>query len=143
LEKAIGRSTALADLRRLDADDADWNPELASQHSVIPAKAGIQSENADLDPRDYTRMTDKEIYKIEHFLYRFPEVVMRASQEKSPHYIVSYLMELASSFNGFYANNKIIEAGEESEYRLGITQAVHSILWNGLYLLGIRVPERM
>jgi len=85
----------------------------------------------------------KEIYKIEHLLYRFPEVVARASEEKSPHYIVTYLTELASAFNGFYANNKIIEAGEESEYRLGITSAVHHILWNGLYLLGIRVPERM
>jgi arginyl-tRNA synthetase len=173
LEKAIGRSTALADLRRLDADDADWNPELASQHSVIPAEggelgegperkegarrreswsrdfsaekySGLQSEKSELTwiPA-FARMTSKEIYKIEHLLYRFPEVVFRASNEKSPHYIVSYLMELASSFNGFYANNKIIEAGEESEYRLGITQAVHNILWNGLYLLGIRVPERM
>ena len=144
LEKATGRSTALADLRRLDAD---WNPELASQHSVIPAEAGIQSEKSELTwiPAfaGMTEGEEKEIYKIEHLLYRFPEVVFRASNEKSPHYIVSYLMELASSFNGFYANNKIIEAGEESEYRLGITQAVHSILWNGLYLLGIRVPERM
>jgi hypothetical protein len=25
---------------------------------VIPAEAGIQSENADLDPRDYPRMTE-------------------------------------------------------------------------------------
>ncbi len=85
----------------------------------------------------------KEIYKIEHLLYQFPEIVDRASKEKSPHYIVTYLTELASAFNGFYANNKIIEAGDESEYRLGITSAVHNILWNGLYLLGIRVPERM
>ena len=104
--------------RDTGSDFSDW----------IPASAG---------------MTNKEIYKIEHLLYRFPEVVERASIEKTPHYIVSYLIELASSFNGFYANNKIIEAGEESEYRLGITQAVHNILWNGLYLLGIRVPERM
>jgi arginyl-tRNA synthetase len=85
----------------------------------------------------------KEIYKIEHLLYRFPEVVARAGDEKSPHHIVTYLTELASAFNGFYANNKIIDAGEESGYRLGITKAVHNILWNGLYLLGIRVPERM
>jgi hypothetical protein len=26
--------------------------------NVIPAEAGIQSENADLDPRDYPRMTN-------------------------------------------------------------------------------------
>lgn len=85
----------------------------------------------------------KEIYTIEHLLPRFPEVVLRASQEKSPHYIVSYLIELASSFNSFYAHNKIIEAGEESDYRLGITQAVSDILTRGLFLLGIKVPERM
>ncbi len=140
---------------------------------VIPAEAGIQSEKSELtwshkyfsaeksSDHDSTRqspslqsgptptspasagMTNKEIYKIEHLLYRFPEVVARAGEEKSPHHIVTYLTELSSAFNGFYANNKIIDAGEESEYRLGITQAVHNILWNGLYLLGIKVPERM
>ena len=117
LEKAIGRSTALADSRGLDADGRRRNA--------------------------FARMTSKDIYPIEHFLYCFPEVVARTAEEKTPHYIVSYLMELSSSFNSFYANNKIIDAGEESEYRLGITQAVHNILWNGLYLLGIKVPERM
>ena len=85
----------------------------------------------------------KDIYNIEHFLYRFPEIVGRASAEKSPHYIALYLLELASAFNNFYANNKIIEAGEETDYRLGITQAVSTIFSNGLYLLGIKVPERM
>lgn len=85
----------------------------------------------------------KDIYPVEHLLYRFKGVVHRASLEKSPHYIVSYLLEVASAFNNFYANNKIIEAGEETEYRLGITQAVLTIISNGLWLLGMKVPEKM
>jgi hypothetical protein len=32
--------------------------------SVIPAEAGIQSENSDLDPRDYPRMTIQEIIQF-------------------------------------------------------------------------------
>lgn len=105
-------------------------------HSVLE-KAGWENKQPAFETMQ------KDVYSIEHFLYRFPEVVVRASSEKSPHYIVSYLIELASSFNSFYAHNKIIEAGDESEYRLGITQAVSNILSKGLYLLGIKVPERM
>ena len=129
--------------------EGDSGPYL--QYTAVRANSVLEKAigrgNALADDADVNSvsagMTSKEIYKIEHLLYRFPEVVERAGNEKSPHYIVTYLTELASAFNGFYANNKIIEAGEESEYRLGITQAVHNILWNGLYLLGIRVPERM
>ncbi len=120
--------------------EGDSGPYL--QYTAVRANSVLEKADYKNKAMSFETM-QKEIYKIEHLLYRFPEIVLRASDEKSPHYIVSYLMELASAFNGFYANNKIIEAGEETQYRLGITQAVHNILWNGLYLLGIRVPERM
>ena len=40
---------------------------------------------------------------IERLLYRFPEIVERAGREYEPHYITTYLMELAGLFNSFYA----------------------------------------
>ena len=120
--------------------EGDSGPYL--QYTAVRASSVL--EKADWkNKQPVFQILQKDVYPIEHFLYRFPEVVTRASSEKSPHYIVSYLIELASSFNSFYAHNKIIDAGDESEYRLGITQAVSGILSNGLYLLGIKVPERM
>ncbi len=120
-----------------EGDSGPYLQYTAVRANSVLEKAGYKDKNLSFET------IQKEIYPIEHLLYCFPEIVDRAEEEKSPHYIVSYLTELASTFNSFYANNKIIDAGEESEYRLLITKAVYNILRNGLYLLGIKVPERM
>src|SRR3989338_2411741 len=43
------------------------------------------------------------IHEIEKLLYRFPEVVEKVGKEYAPNAITTYLTELASSFNNFYA----------------------------------------
>lgn len=85
-----------------------------------------------------------EITEIEKLLYRFPEVVERAGREYAPHHLVTYLTELASAFNSFYGNEKIINEGDSSSaYKVALTEATAHVLKNGLHLLGIKVPERM
>ena len=79
---------------------------------------------------------------LERSLYRFPEVAARAAAEYEPHYVATYLIELASAFNNFYAHNQIINSKEEN-YRLALTRAVSIVLKNGLWLLGIQAPEKM
>ncbi|OGI69585.1 arginine--tRNA ligase [Candidatus Nomurabacteria bacterium RIFCSPLOWO2_01_FULL_42_20] len=80
----------------------------------------------------------------ERLLYRFPEVVERAVREYSPHYIAIYLLDLASAFNSFYNEIKIVDKNDpDSPYKVALTQAVSIILKNGLWLLGIQTPEKM
>ncbi|MEX0916948.1 MAG: arginine--tRNA ligase [Candidatus Paceibacterota bacterium] len=79
---------------------------------------------------------------LERLLYRFPEVVARAQNEYEPHYVVTYLTELASSFNSFYAKEKII-GGEHEVYNLALARAFQITMQNGLWLLGIKTPQRM
>ncbi|MFA6269768.1 MAG: arginine--tRNA ligase [Candidatus Paceibacterota bacterium] len=82
--------------------------------------------------------------ELEKILYRFEEVVERAGQEYAPHHIVTYLTELASVFNSFYANNKIIDGSDTtSPYKIALTTAVAHTLRSGLHILGIKVPEKM
>lgn len=120
--------------------EGDSGPYL--QYTAV--RAGSVLEKADWKNKKPTfETTNPEIYPIEKYLYRFGEVVTRAGNERSPHYLVTYLLELCASFNNFYAHNKIIDAGEETDYRLGITQATQTVITNGLWLLGIRVPEKM
>ncbi len=80
---------------------------------------------------------------IEKLLYRFPEVVARAALEYEPHYLANYLNELASSYNSWYGQGKILDDGAEQEYKLALTDATALTIKNGLYLLGIDAPERM
>jgi len=85
-----------------------------------------------------------EITELEKYLYRFPEIVERAGKEYAPHYIVTYLTELAGIFNSFYAKEKIIDKDDPSSpYKIALTQATAHVLKSGLHLLGIKVPERM
>jgi arginyl-tRNA synthetase len=86
----------------------------------------------------------EETSKLEKMLYRFPEVVERAQKEYSSHYLATFLTEVASEFNSYYANHKIVEKVEKkSLYRLQLTKSVAIVLENGLHLLGIEVPKRM
>jgi arginyl-tRNA synthetase len=82
------------------------------------------------------------VSEIERLLYRFPEVVERAAQEYEPHYIATFLTELAGVFNSWYTKEKIIGASD-SAYKLTLTKVVHQTMLNGLWLLGIKTPERM
>lgn len=90
----------------------------------------------------FKKMPEK-IEDIERFLERFPHIVERAYAEQEPHYITTYLIELAGSFNTFYAHERIVDGGEHAPYRLALTEAVSIVLKNGLWLLGIEAPERM
>lgn len=79
---------------------------------------------------------------LERLLYRFPEIVERSAQDYAPHHLCTYLYELASTFNNFYNQGKIIGASDEA-YRLALTDASAQILGTGLGLLGISAPELM
>lgn len=81
---------------------------------------------------------------LEKFLYRFPEVVERAYVHLEPHHIAGYLIELASQYNSFYGQEQIVNAADAaSPYKLALTEAFRTTMKNGLYLLGIEVPEKM
>ena len=78
-------------------------------------------------------------------LYKFPEVVSGASAELKPNLISNYIFDLAQRFNSFYADSPVINAEDENtkEFRLLLTYCVSVVLERGLWLLGIKAPEKM
>ena len=84
-----------------------------------------------------------EVREVERLLYRFPEIVERAGAEYTPNYITTYLTELSSSFNNFYAHEQVLVDSPESNYRLAIVEAFKIVMKNGLTILGIPAPEKM
>jgi arginyl-tRNA synthetase len=83
-------------------------------------------------------------YEIEKIIYRFPEVIEEALNERAPHKVVGYLTELAGEFNSFYAQEKIADKDDKnSPYKMAIADAVKITLKNGLWVLGIKAPDRM
>jgi len=121
--------------------EGDSGPYL--QYSYVRAKSILRKATSEkIHPQVESKNT--EITILEKLLYRFPEVVERAGNEYSPHYIATYLIELASTFNNFYAQGKIVDKQDpNSSYKLALTESFSIIIRNGLNLLGIQVPERM
>ncbi|MGB2580153.1 MAG: arginine--tRNA ligase [Minisyncoccia bacterium] len=80
---------------------------------------------------------------LHKLLLRFPEIVIRANEEREPHYIATYLIELAREFNSFYAHTVILDDSMDEPYKLALVKVVSQTMKNGLNLLGIPTPERM
>lgn len=117
--------------------EGDSGPYL--QYSTVRANAVLSK--ADIVPSSLMPETWEPTH-LEKLLIHFPEVVEHAIEEWSPHFIVTYLLELAQTFNSWYGNTKILGA-EHSAYRLALTKAFAQTMSNGLHLLGITVPEKM
>jgi len=79
---------------------------------------------------------------LERTLLHFPDAVERAAEELEPHYVTTYVTELASAFNSWYANERVI-GGSNPHYGVLLAEAVEKTLAKGLYVLGIPAPERM
>ncbi len=115
--------------------EGDSGPYL--QYAVVRAKSILAQASESVDD-----LLPEEGYTIERLLTRFPEVVAHASEEKAPNHIVTYLTQLASEWNSFYAQERII-GGDHEGYKLELARAFVQTMTNGLSLLGIPVPERM
>ncbi|HTH93399.1 MAG TPA: arginine--tRNA ligase [Candidatus Paceibacterota bacterium] len=120
--------------------EGDSGPYL--QYSTVRANSILTKSSFSLNT-EYLTIKEWQTTEVEKLLIHFPEVVERAIQEWSPHFIVTYLLELAQAFNSWYGNTKIIDDSAESPYKLALTKAFAQTMTNGLTLLGISVPEKM
>jgi len=89
-------------------------------------------------------LDSKEAWAVITLLNTFPEVIERASDNFDPSQIGKYVIDLAQSFNKFYANVRILAEKEDVKAsRLALVAAVVAVLKEGLRLLGLAAPEEM
>jgi len=140
LRQAVG-SNIVFDKQRALSFEGDSGPYLqytyARIQSVLEKATGLGiAPSVDVVP--------DVPYEVQRILSRFPAVTENALLERSPHKVVTYLTELAGAFNSFYAQEKIADASDEyAPYKAAIAKAVATTLKNGLWVLGIKAPEKM
>ena len=142
LRQAIGNDI-IFDIEKSVSTEGDSGVYLQYAHAranSLLEKAHAQGLTLSADSQGQTL---RETHEVEKLLYRFPEIVERAGKEYAPNYITTYLTELASAFNNFYAHEPVLEESPESSYRLAIVEAFKIVMQNGLNILGIPAPERM
>jgi arginyl-tRNA synthetase len=120
--------------------EGDSGPYL--QYAVVRARSVLEKANALKNLSANVNLPD-QLPEVARMITFFPNVVEHAYHEFGPHLIAEYLIKLSSSFNAFYAHNKILEEGENQAFRLMLTKAFGETMEKGLWLLGIKVPHRM
>ncbi len=85
-----------------------------------------------------------DAYEVEKILYRFEEVVESAFEDREPHQVATFLVELAAAFNSFYSSERIADSSDEyASYKAVVALSVKQTIKNGLWLLAIKAPEKM
>jgi arginyl-tRNA synthetase len=85
---------------------------------------------------------DAELTLIRH-IARLPRTVHQCAEERKVHTIASYAERLASTFNAFYRDVPVLQAGDRRQQRLQLVEATRIALANALGALGIAAPEQM
>jgi len=140
LRSSLG-SDIIYDFEKSISFEGDSGPYL--QYTAVRANSILKKAEAEGIKGNYKDIPN-EITNLEKLLYQFTEVVERAYTLLEPHHIATYLTELSSAFNTFYANTMIVNVDDSySNYRMTLVQAFFETMKNGLYLLGIKTPEKM
>ena len=106
----------------------------ARARSILAKSSG----DASLDEAEFEAAERTLLRKIGGY----NEVAARAMTELLPHYVCTYLYELAQEFNRFYEHNRVLGDPREN-VRLWLVGRYAETLKRGLELLGIVAPERM
>jgi arginyl-tRNA synthetase len=84
---------------------------------------------------------DKRILKL---LANYPSILEASAKNYKPSTLCHYLIDLASCFNGYYRDNPILKADENTMIaRLALCECVKIVIRSGLDILGINVLEQM
>jgi arginyl-tRNA synthetase len=106
---------------------ADQTGIITDKTSLTEAKTGV-----------------KEIELIK-LLRKFSETVSVAATGYSPALIANYCYELSREYNQFYHDYSILGESDASvrNFRLVLSELTSEVLFKGMWLLGIEMPERM
>jgi len=141
--KAARRKDVNFELDKILAFDGETGPYLQYTHvrfCSILRKAASQG----LAAGDGRLLEEAEELVLLKRILRFPEVVARAARDAEPSHLSQNLLELASEFNTYYAQHRVL--GDDtslSSDRLVLVGALKKTLGRGLQLLCIEPLERM
>ena len=99
---------------------------------------------SDPSMEDYFKIESTYEIQLARKLIQFPTTLNQTLSDLRPHFLSTYLFELAGAFNTFYNNEKVIDPNPSiQQRRLSLCHRTHTVLRLGLTLLGIATVERM
>ncbi|MFV2116156.1 arginine--tRNA ligase [Micromonospora sp. LOL_025] len=136
------RKDYVLDWERMLSLDGNTAPYLQYAYSRIRSifrRAGVAAR-----PEAAISLADPAERALAFELVGFGAVVGEVADSLEFHHLTGYLYRLAAAFSAFYERCPVLRADEPvRESRLVLCDLTARVLQQGLYLLGIRTPERM
>lgn len=133
----------------------DWDRMLSFEGNTAPyllyvvARINSIFRKIGFDPKaenfsvSHTLETEQE-QLLARKLIQFPVSLEQSLSDLRPHFLSTYLYELAGTYNSFYNHEKVINDDPSvQQRRLMLCHRTHLILSTGLEILGINRVERM
>ena len=132
------------DLAKSQTND---NPVYYIQYAHARICAVLNQANVkpeDLQNFDEALLKSTHEHQLIKRLSEFPEIISLSASESSPHFIATFLKDLAADFHSYYNANKFLSDDKALQNaRLALIGATKIVIKNGLQLLGISAPEKM
>lgn len=112
------------------------------QYANARAHSILRKADQEID-ENQLEISDEQVWETEKLLGEFENVIRRAWRDREPSVVAKYALNLARTFNKYYANSKILADDAELNARLALVQAVSNTLTEALRLLGVSAPVEM
>ncbi|NOZ23590.1 MAG: arginine--tRNA ligase [Planctomycetes bacterium] len=97
-----------------------------------------------VDDVDVDLLTDETTMAVVKQLERLPAVIRDAAEVYEPYFICNYLLDLCGATNTLLHKHRILKNEPPlTNARLLLIDCVRQVIRNGLWVLGIKAPERM
>jgi len=107
----------------------------------ILEKAGVDADYFEGD-KEFS-LSDDYSWSVVKLIQSFSSVLDRAYREYEPSVIAKHALNLAQTFNKFYANIRVLDESPERDSRLALVYATTLMLEEDLRLLGVQAPNEM
>ena len=134
IQYAFVRAKAI--LEKAKTADSRFKMQDSGIHPVAGDSFFLNLESCIVNPSSH----EARLLKLIAF---YSEAVRQAHALNAPHIVATFLNNFAQEFNRFYDAVPVLAEGESRALRLTLVGASAQVIKNGLWLLGIDVPERM
>src|SRR6266699_4977425 len=116
----------------------------ARESPVATPLWGVEGETGHRPVATSLTLTDPVELNLAKRLCQFAETVPQVLNDFRPNILANYLFEVANSFHTFYEACPVLKSDEPARSsRLALCDLTAQVLYRGLDLLGIKVPEKM
>ena len=135
----------------LAVEQSDRNPVYYVQYAharIASILRSAQEMGWDLSGQpDLTLLQHPSELDLIRKMLELPEIIERAADKLSPHFLPFYAQELAGALHTFYRDCRVISSepsdADLTQARLRLVQSAKLVLARVLHLMGMSAPERM